>query len=188
MRRKFPSGAPVIPFGLSERSGREIPTERRRGFAAGTARPTGRVDLLVVVWRFPAFPTQRQRGDSHHPPQMASSVLVVDDDPVFRALAASVLADSGLTVVGEADTVSAALSAAARLKPTAALVDVGLPDGDGFALARQLTTLPWHPHVVVTSVDGDAGGADEVRRSGARAFIPKADLPNAPLARLLGAA
>ncbi len=118
---------------------------------------------------------------------MAPSILVVDDDPVFRALAASVLADSGLTVVGEADSVSAALSAAVRLKPTAMLVDVGLPDGDGFALARQLTTLPWQPLVVLTSVDGDAGSADEVRRSGARAFIPKADLPNAPLARLLGA-
>lgn len=118
---------------------------------------------------------------------MASSVLVVDDDPIFRALAASVLADNGLTVVGEADTVSAALSAAARLEPTAALVDVGLPDGDGFTLARQLTTLPWHPLVVLTSVDGDAGSDEEVRRSGARAFIPKADLPNAPLARLLGA-
>ncbi|HTQ69084.1 MAG TPA: response regulator [Solirubrobacteraceae bacterium] len=118
---------------------------------------------------------------------MAPSILVVDDDPVFRVLAASVLADSGLTVVGEADSVSAALSAAVRLKPTAVLVDVGLPDGDGFALARQLTTLPWQPLVVLTSVDGDAGSADEVQRSGARAFIPKADLPNSPLARLLGA-
>ncbi len=118
---------------------------------------------------------------------MAASVLVVDDDPVFRALAASVLADNGLTVVGEADSVAAALSAATRLEPTAALVDVGLPDGDGFALARQLTTLPWQPNVVLTSVDGDAGSAEEVRRSGARAFVPKADLPNAPLARLLGA-
>ena len=118
---------------------------------------------------------------------MAPSVLVVDDDPVFRALAASVLADNGLAVVGEADSVSAALSAAARLEPTAALVDVGLPDGDGFTLARQLTTLPWHPRVVITSIDADAGSVDEVRRSGARAFVAKADLPNAPLGRLLGA-
>ncbi len=118
---------------------------------------------------------------------MTPSVLLVDDDPVFRALAASVLADNGFTVVGEADSVSTAMAAAADLKPSAALVDVGLPDGDGFALARHLTALPWKPRVVLTSIDGDAGTAEEVRRSGAQAFIPKADLPNAPLARFLGA-
>ncbi|HTZ85953.1 MAG TPA: response regulator [Solirubrobacteraceae bacterium] len=118
---------------------------------------------------------------------MAASVLIVDDDPVFRALARSVLADGGLTVVGEADSVSAAVAAATKLKPAAVLVDVGLPDGDGFALARELTALPWHPRVVLTSVDGDAGSAVEVARSGAGAFVAKADLPNAPLAKLLGA-
>ncbi|HME04828.1 MAG TPA: response regulator transcription factor [Solirubrobacteraceae bacterium] len=118
---------------------------------------------------------------------MAASVLVVDDDPVFRAVAGTVLADGGLTVVGEAGSVAAAMAAAARLKPSAALVDVELPDGDGFTLARRLTALPWHPRVVLTSVDGNAGTAEEVGRSGARAFVPKADLPSAPLWRLLGA-
>lgn len=117
---------------------------------------------------------------------MSVSVLIVDDDPVFRALARSVLADDGLTVVGEADSAAAALAAAARLKPSAVLVDVGLPDGDGFTLARRLSSLPWRPRLVLTSVDGDAGTDEEAHRSGARAFIPKADLPNAPLAQLLG--
>ncbi len=105
---------------------------------------------------------------------------------MFRALAASVLADNGLLVIGEARTVAAAITAAESLKPSAVLVDVGLPDGDGFALARRLTALPWHPRVVLTSVDADAGSDGELRRSGARAFIPKADIPNAPLGRLLG--
>jgi|SRR5271166_4089551 len=117
---------------------------------------------------------------------MALTVLVVDDDPVFRALAATVLADAGLKVVGQANSVAAALTAAAKLEPAAVLVDVGLPDGDGFTLARKLSDLPWHPRVVLTSVDGDAGSAEEVTRSGASAFVPKADLPNAPLMRLLG--
>jgi DNA-binding NarL/FixJ family response regulator len=106
---------------------------------------------------------------------------------MFRAPAGTVLGDSGITLVGEADSVPAAMAAAARLKPSAVLVDVGLPHGDGFVLARQLTALPWHPCVVLTSLDGDAGRANEVRRSGARAFVPKADLPDPPLARLLGA-
>jgi DNA-binding NarL/FixJ family response regulator len=117
---------------------------------------------------------------------MARSVLVVDDDPVFRTLAGRLLVACGLTVIGEADSVSAALLAAARVEPFAILVDVGLPDGDGFSLARKLTALPWKPRVVLTSVDADVATADDVRDSGARAFVHKADLPNAPLAQLLG--
>lgn len=116
---------------------------------------------------------------------MGASVLVVDDDPMFRALAATLLTDSGLTVVGSVDSVATAIEAAARLQPSAVLLDVGLPDGDGFALARRLTALPWHPRVVLTSADGDAGTAEDAVRSGAQAFIPKAELPNAPLAQLL---
>jgi DNA-binding NarL/FixJ family response regulator len=117
---------------------------------------------------------------------MAASVLIVDDDPTFRALAIRLIAACGMTVVGEADGVADALSKALALKPSAALVDVGLPDGDGFELARELTALPWRPRVVVTSVQKNAGSPDEVRRSRAQAFIPKADLPGAPLAQLLG--
>jgi len=142
---------------------------------------------LIIAARFPVFPTQRPGEGDDYLFMMAASVLVVDDDPAFRALAGTVLGDAGMTLVGEADSVAAAMAAAARLEPSAVLVDVGLPDGDGFELARQLTALPWHPCVVLTSLDGDVGTADEVRRSGARAFVPKADLPDAPLARLLGA-
>jgi CheY-like chemotaxis protein len=118
---------------------------------------------------------------------MNKTVLVVDDDPVFRTLAMRLLAASGLTVVGEADTVSSALVAANSVEPSAVLVDVGLPDGDGFTLASQLVALPWGPLVVLTSADPDVGNDADVLRSGARAFVHKADLPNAPLALLLGA-
>jgi DNA-binding NarL/FixJ family response regulator len=111
---------------------------------------------------------------------------VVDDDPEFRKLARRLLAATGMTVVGEADSVAAALSAAARFEPSAALVDVELPDGDGVALARELAALPWHPRVVLTSIDGDVTTTEDARRAGARAFVNKADLPNAPLAQLLG--
>ena len=117
---------------------------------------------------------------------MTRSILVVDDDPEFRKLAVRLLTASGLTVVGESDSVSAALSDAGRLKPSAFLVDVELPDGDGVTLARQLAALPWGPRVVVTSIDGDSTTDHDVRRAGARAFIAKIDLPNAPLAQLLG--
>jgi DNA-binding NarL/FixJ family response regulator len=65
-------------------------------------------------------------------------------------------------------------------------VDVGLPDGDGFGLARELTGLAWRPRVVITSVEADIGSDAAVSKAGAEAFIPKAELPNAPLGQLLG--
>lgn len=117
---------------------------------------------------------------------MTRSVLVVDDDPAFRELAGRLLAASGLTVVAEADGASAGLAAAVRFKPASVLVDIELRDGNGFALARELAALPWRPQVVLTSVDGDGASDEEVRRSGARTFVVKADLPDAPLVQLLG--
>jgi DNA-binding NarL/FixJ family response regulator len=114
------------------------------------------------------------------------SVLVVDDDPEFRRLAGRLLTSSGMTVVGEADSVAAALDAAARLKPSAALIDIELPDGDGISLACQLAALPWSPRIVLTSIDGEITTTREVRNAGARAFVNKADLPNTPLAQLFG--
>jgi DNA-binding NarL/FixJ family response regulator len=117
---------------------------------------------------------------------MTRSVLVVDDDPEFRKLAERLLAASGLTVIGEADSVAAALGAALELKPSAMLVDIELPDGDGVTLARELAALPWRPRIVLTSIDGDITTTGEARLAGARAFVNKADLPGAPLAQLLG--
>jgi CheY-like chemotaxis protein len=116
---------------------------------------------------------------------MAPSVLVVDDDPVFRDLARRVLAAEGLTVVAEAESVASAIDAAHSVRPDAVLVDVGLPDGDGITLARRLSSLPWRPRIVLTSTDPDAASAEDLRRSGADAFVAKHELPNAPLERLL---
>jgi DNA-binding NarL/FixJ family response regulator len=118
--------------------------------------------------------------------RVIGSVLVIDDDPEFRRLAGRLLAAHGLTVVGEADSVAGALGPAARLKPSAILLDVELPDGDGVTLACELSALPWRPRIVLTSIDGEITTTEEVQRAGARAFLNKADLPGAPLARLLG--
>ena len=117
---------------------------------------------------------------------MTASVLVVDDDPRFRTLARRLIDGNGLRVIGEADSIATALLAAARCEPSAILVDVGLPDGSGFTLARQLVDLPWGPRVVMTSADEDVGTAEAIERSGALAFVHKTDLPNAPLMELLG--
>jgi CheY-like chemotaxis protein len=117
---------------------------------------------------------------------MAKAVLVIDDDEVFRGLARRMLSDCGLTVAGEAGGIADGRSAAAKLRPDAVLLDIMLPDGDGVALARELSALPWAPRVLLTSSSADSAGEAEVGRSGAVAFIPKAELPGAPLDRLLG--
>ena len=116
---------------------------------------------------------------------MPASVLLVDDDPDFRGLARRLLSAAGLGVVGEAGTVAAATAAALDLRPDAALVDIGLPDGNGIALAGALTALPLPVRVVLTSSDADAASPDDVLRCGADSFVPKADLPDAPLLKLL---
>jgi DNA-binding NarL/FixJ family response regulator len=117
---------------------------------------------------------------------VSGSVLVVDDDPAFRRLVERLLLAFGLAVSGEAETAAGAIAAASSLKPDAVLVDVGLPDGDGISLARELMALPWRPRVLLTSSDPEAARPRDVRRSGAEGFVPKDQLPNAPLQRLLG--
>jgi DNA-binding NarL/FixJ family response regulator len=119
---------------------------------------------------------------------MSVSVLVVDDDPAFRGLARRMLTAAGLGIAGEAGTVAAATAAALELRPGAMLVDIGLPDGDGITLARELASLPWRPRIVLTSMDADAASADDVAGSGAAMFLPKAELPTASLALLLAPA
>lgn len=117
---------------------------------------------------------------------MTPSVLIVDDDPAFRALARRMVSGAGLEVVGEADGAAAAAESADTLRPDAILVDVGLPDGSGIDLARDLAARPWAPRVVLVSSDPDAGprpAADGAEH--ALPFVPKAELPNAPLDRLL---
>ncbi len=115
-----------------------------------------------------------------------TSVLVVDDDAAFRALAARMLTDLGLTVVGEADSVESGRAAGAELRPDAVLVDVMLPDGDGVALAHELAHLPWRPRVLLTSGTPDAVRNEQIPSDGVVGFVAKEDLPGAPLGRLLG--
>jgi CheY-like chemotaxis protein len=116
---------------------------------------------------------------------MSCSVLVVDDDAGFRDLASRILTGWGHVVVAEAGSVAEALERAAELRPDTALVDIGLPDGDGFGLARQLAAMPWAPRVVLTSTDADRANAGAARRAGASGFLPKDELAGEALRRLL---
>lgn len=119
---------------------------------------------------------------------MATSVLVVDDDPSFLALATSVLRKMGTEVVATAPDAKAAVDVANEVKPDAALVDVGLPDRNGIDLAYDLAALPWGPRVVLMSTNRDAISAINARHArDAFPFVPKEELASDRLRLLLGA-
>ncbi|HEU0019996.1 MAG TPA: response regulator transcription factor [Thermoleophilaceae bacterium] len=116
---------------------------------------------------------------------MASSVLIVDDHAGFRATARRLLESEGYVVVGEAEDGSAAIAAVAELRPDIVLLDVQLPDIDGFEVSSRLTRADDSAAVVlVSSRDGDDYGS-LAGDSGARGFIAKSDLSGTALEALL---
>jgi CheY-like chemotaxis protein len=108
---------------------------------------------------------------------MTGSVLIVDDDPAFLALAGRILADLGVEVVATAADAAQALEVVQHSRPDAMLVDVGLPDRDGIDLAYELSKLPWGPRVALTSSDSEAFVAIEARDGSRKLpFIAKEEL------------
>jgi len=69
---------------------------------------------------------------------MAGHILIVDDDVIFRTLAAELLTSQGFDVLDEAADGLAALAAVAARCPDGILLDISLPGPDGFALAPSL--------------------------------------------------
>jgi CheY-like chemotaxis protein len=117
---------------------------------------------------------------------VAFSVLVIDDDVTSLDLATRVLEEMGADVVTTAPDGGSAVAAAKRMRPDAALVDVGLPDRDGIDLAYELAALPWRPRVVLMSTDRDAASAIATQHEGdALPFVPKEELAGGRLRRLL---
>ncbi len=116
---------------------------------------------------------------------MARSVLVVDDHPSFRLSARLLLESEGYRVVGEAASAHEALELAGRLAPDLVLLDVGLPDGNGFGVAQRLLAARPPPAIVLTSTRDQSDFGPLIARSGARGFVAKPDLSGAALAALL---
>ena len=116
---------------------------------------------------------------------MERTVLIVDDHDGFRASARRVLEADGYRVIAEAADGSAGVAAAAASRPDLALVDVQLPDFDGFEVTRRLRESEGAPDIVLISSRDRADFGSLVETSGARGFMSKADLSAAALEALL---
>jgi DNA-binding NarL/FixJ family response regulator len=113
-------------------------------------------------------------------------ILVVDDHAAFRSFARALLGAEGFDVVGEAVDAASAVEATVRLKPELVLLDVRLPDGDGFDVAELLLSQPKPPVVVLCSTRDAASYRRRLAETSARGFIAKRELTGAALRELAG--
>ena len=108
---------------------------------------------------------------------MRKTVLIVDDHPSFRASARRMLEANGYDVVGELDNGDGVVAAVEKLNPEVVLLDVRLPDIDGFEVTRRLLDANGaSPQIVLISSHDFTDLAEAVGASGARGFVAKSEL------------
>jgi CheY-like chemotaxis protein len=107
---------------------------------------------------------------------VSSSVLVVDDDALFRDVISGLLLARGFEVAGHAADDAQAIEAVQQLHPAAVLLDVNLGSSDGFTLSARLLVLDEDIAVLLTSSDPDAATEELAQQCGAVGFVPKTRL------------
>ena len=116
---------------------------------------------------------------------MRRRILVIDDNTAFRRALGQVLDTESFVVIAGAATGESGVQLAREHKPDLVVVDVQLPDTDGFSVAEQLAGLDLTLEVILTSgLDRSDLGA-LVTDSSARGFIPKDELSVAAIEALL---
>jgi DNA-binding NarL/FixJ family response regulator len=116
---------------------------------------------------------------------LVPTVLIVDDHPSFRASARAILEADGFEVAGEAEDGASAIAAADRLHPDIVLLDVQLPDLDGFEVTRRVLSDNGDTCVVLVSSRDGSDFGPLVESSGACGFVPKSELSGAAVIALI---
>ncbi len=113
-------------------------------------------------------------------------VMVVDDHPLVRAAIRQAISSAGIEVVADAGTVAETLETAPQVRPDVILLDLGLPDGSGLQLVRDLRQRLPEAQVVVLSVSGASQDVHDAVRSGAAGYLTKDIQPQALLRAIDG--
>jgi two-component system response regulator EvgA len=114
-----------------------------------------------------------------------STILIIDDDRRFRAQARDLLAADGFVVVGEAVDGGSGLEAAQALQPDFVLLDIGLPDIEGFEVARTLAVDGPPPWIVLTSSRDARAYGRRLTSGHFLGFIPKERISGAAIRALV---
>ncbi len=144
-----------------------------------------RVRTAVARESGPGACTQDTVRARWHDDVMAPRLVIVDDSAAFRTLAGELLAAEGFDLVGAAGDGASALTLVGRERPDVVVLDVALPDAEGFEVAGRLVSLQCRPRVVLVSSRDWTGLAQRVASCGAVGFLPKSELDGATLAALL---
>lgn len=112
-------------------------------------------------------------------------VFLVDDNAQFRSVARALLESGGYRVVGDAATGAEAVADVLRVQPDVVLLDIGLPDMDGFSVCRSLNRAAPQVRVVFCSARDAEHYGDSLTRSPAAGFLPKSMLSAEALARIV---
>ena len=118
-------------------------------------------------------------------PTTGSTILIVEDHPSFLAVARFLLETDGFVVVGVATDGASAVRETLRVSPEIVLLDVSLPDMDGFEVASQLRAAGASSRIVFTSSRDGSDFGSQITDSGGSGFIPKAELSGEALRALV---
>lgn len=113
-----------------------------------------------------------------------NSILIIDDHSSFRVQARAILEADGFSVVGEAIDGTSGLAAARSLRPDLVLLDIGLPDVEGFEVARALAADGPPPFVVLTSSREASVYGPRLSSNRVLGFVPKDELSGAAIRAL----
>ena len=112
-------------------------------------------------------------------------IVIIDDDPSFLATVRVLLEVEGFVVAGEALNGLDGVAAVAELAPDIVLVDVNLPDIDGFEVVARIGDGEGAPPAVLTSSRSAGDFGNLIEKSRARAFITKAEITGEALAKFV---
>jgi DNA-binding response OmpR family regulator len=118
-------------------------------------------------------------------PTTGSTILIVEDHPSFLAVARFLLETDGFIVVGVATDGASAVRETLRVSPEIVLLDVSLPDMDGFEVASQLRAAGASSRIVFTSSRDGSDFGSKITDSGGSGFIAKAELSGEVLRALV---